>query len=55
MSPPVKGAPLLPKLRGKFAEFLNEGCLDHLGTFIPVYQSRFAVRALLFQRQRGFS
>jgi hypothetical protein len=24
------GAPLLPKLRGKFAEFLNEGYLDHL-------------------------
>ncbi len=55
MSPPVKGAPLLPKLRGQIAEFLNEGYLDHLGTFIPIYQSRFAVRALLFQRQRGFS
>ena len=25
------GAPLLPKLRGNFAEFLNEGYLDHLG------------------------
>jgi hypothetical protein len=25
------GAPLLPKLRGDFAEFLNEGYLDHLG------------------------
>jgi hypothetical protein len=24
------GAPLLPKLRGEFAEFLNEGYLDHL-------------------------
>ncbi len=24
------GAPLLPKLRGNFAEFLNEGYLDHL-------------------------
>jgi hypothetical protein len=24
------GAPLLPKLRGDFAEFLNEGYLDHL-------------------------
>ena len=24
------GAPLLPKLRGYFAEFLNEGYLDHL-------------------------
>jgi hypothetical protein len=25
------GAPLIPKLRGNFAEFLNEGYLDHLG------------------------
>jgi hypothetical protein len=25
------GAPLIPKLRGNFAEFLNEGFLDHLG------------------------
>jgi hypothetical protein len=25
------GAPLIPKLRGEFAEFLNEGYLDHLG------------------------
>ena len=24
------GAPLIPKLRGEFAEFLNEGYLDHL-------------------------
>jgi hypothetical protein len=24
-------APLLPKLRGHFAEFLNHGCLDRLG------------------------
>jgi hypothetical protein len=48
-------APLFPKLRGKIAEFLNEGYLDHLGTFIPTYQSRFAVRALMFQRQRSFS
>ena len=27
------GAPLIPKLRGDFAEFLNEGYLDHLGIF----------------------
>jgi hypothetical protein len=27
------GAPLLPKLRGNFAEFLNEGYLDHLSIF----------------------
>ena len=29
------GAPLLPKLRGHFAEFLNEGSLDHLGILYP--------------------
>lgn len=26
----LTGAPLIPKLRGNFAEFLNEGYLDHL-------------------------
>ncbi len=26
-----EGAPLLPKLRGHFAEFLNQGSLEHLG------------------------
>ena len=26
----LTGAPLIPKLRGDFAEFLNEGYLDHL-------------------------
>jgi hypothetical protein len=29
------GAPLLPKLRGHFAEFLNEGFLDRLGILYP--------------------
>ena len=38
-------APLLPKVRGQFAEFLNRGSLDHLGRFPPAYQCRFAVRA----------
>ena len=28
-------APLLPKLRGNFAEFLNEGFLDRLGILYP--------------------
>ena len=28
--PHLLGAPLLPKLRGQFAEFLNKGSLDHL-------------------------
>jgi hypothetical protein len=27
----LHGAPLLPKLRGQFAEFLDSGCLVHLG------------------------
>src|SRR5687768_18487157 len=27
----LHGAPLLPKLRGQFAEFLDRGCLVHLG------------------------
>jgi hypothetical protein len=29
----LSGAPLIPKLRGNFAEFLNEGYLDHLSIF----------------------
>jgi hypothetical protein len=37
--------PLLPKLRGQFAEFLGRGSPDHLGTLIPVYRCRCAVRA----------
>ncbi len=53
VSPP--GALFIPKLQSYFAEFLNKGYLDHLGTFIPTYQSRFAVRALLLHWQRGFS
>ena len=40
-------APLLPKLRGHFAEFLNDSCLERLGAFTPVHQCRFAVRTLL--------
>ena len=36
---------LLPKLRSHFAEFLNEGSLDHLGVLTPTHQCRFAVRA----------
>ena len=38
-------APLLPKVRGHFAEFLNRGSLDHLGISLPAYLCRFAVRA----------
>ena len=38
-------APLLPKLRGHVAEFLNEGSPDHLWVLTLAYQCRFAVRA----------
>ena len=38
-------APLFPKVRGQFAEFLNRGSLVHLGGVPPAYQCRFAVRA----------
>ena len=38
-------APLLPKVRGQFAEFLDRGCLVHLGRDLPAYRCRYAVRA----------
>src|SRR5688572_1879122 len=38
-------APLLPKLRGEIAEFLDEGSLAHLGALAPTHQCRFSVRA----------
>jgi hypothetical protein len=47
-------APLLPKVRGQFAEFLNRGSLVHLGRFLPAYLCRFAVRAQT-HLARGFS
>ena len=50
----VTKAPLLPKVRGHFAEFLNRGSLDHLGIFLPAYLCRFAVRAET-DLARGFS
>jgi hypothetical protein len=37
-------APLLPKLRGQFAEFLNHSSLVRLSALTPAYQCRFAVR-----------
>ncbi len=43
--PHAAGAPLLPKLRGQFAEFLNGGSLVHLGVLTPAHQCRCAVRA----------
>src|SRR5579872_5428069 len=38
-------APLLPKVRGQFTEFLDRGALVHLGGSPPAYQCRCAVRA----------
>ncbi len=50
------GAPLLPKLRGQFAEFLNGGSLVHLGVLTPAHQCRYAVRATRGSiAARGFS
>ena len=36
--------PLLPKLRGHFAEFLKNGSFDHLCRFLLLHQWRFPVR-----------
>ena len=33
--PPPPAAPLLPKLRGQYAEFLDRGSPDRLGMFYP--------------------
>jgi hypothetical protein len=38
-----------------FAEFLNEGSLVHLGTFMPTHLCWFAVRILYAITLRGFS
>ena len=38
-------APLFPKVRGQFAEFLDRGSLVHLGGVPPAYLCRCAVRA----------
>jgi hypothetical protein len=47
-------APLLPKVRGQVAEFLERGSLVHLGRLPPAYRCRCAVRAVVFLA-RGFS
>ena len=46
--------PLLPKVRGQFAEFLDRGSLAHLGGLPPAYRCRCAVRAEP-HLARGFS
>lgn len=38
------GAPLLPRLRGQFAEFLGEGYPARLSALAPAHLCRFAVR-----------
>ena len=43
---PPRGGPLLPKLRGYFAEFLNEVSLERLGILVPSHLCRFTVRAV---------
>jgi hypothetical protein len=47
------GASLLPKLRDNFAEFLNEGSLDHLGMLYLPTCVGFGTGA--FPLPRGFS
>jgi hypothetical protein len=47
------GAPLLPKLRGHFAEFLNEGYLDHLSILYLSTCVGFGTGARILPR--GFS
>ena len=46
--------PLLPKLRGELAKFLNEGALARLSALTPEHLCRFAVRATSFQRLEAF-
>ena len=46
--------PLLPKLRGQIAEFLNEDSPVHLGALAPAHLCRFAVRTLVASLTRLF-
>ena len=46
--------PLLPKLRGEIAKFLNEGSLARLSALTLGHLCRFAVRAVTFQRLEAF-
>ena len=43
--PAATRVPLLPKVRGQFAEFLDRGSLAHLKGVPLAYRCRFAVRA----------
>ena len=53
-APHQKWGPLLPKLRGELAKFLNEGSLARLSAFTPGHLCRFAVRAQHLQRLEAF-
>ena len=44
-APSPRRAPLIPKLRGSFAEFLGGGSLGRLGALTPAHLWWFAVRA----------
>ena len=46
--------PLLPKLRGNFAEFLNQSSLARLSALTLAYLCRFTVRALALHRLEVF-
>ncbi len=46
--------PLLPKVRGQFAEFLDRGWLVHLRSSLLAYQCRCAVRAAVASGERLF-
>lgn len=46
--------PLLPKLRGELAKFLNEGSLARLSALTPGHLCRFAVRVLALHRLEAF-
>lgn len=53
-APHSKWGPLLPKLRGELAKFLNEGSLARLSALTLGHLCRFAVRVLTFQRLEAF-
>lgn len=54
VKPTVHTGPLLPKLRGHFAEFLRESSLARLSAFTLAHLCRLSVRALLLQRLEVF-
>ncbi len=51
----VTPVPLIPKLRGQFAEFLNNASLAHLRIFFLIYLCRFAVRVSIYNIYKLFS